>query len=143
MKSIAIGLSLALALATAATGCSKKDDKAASEKQSKVPTVSVGELETMLAKGACTPVDANGPETRKNRGVIPGAIRLSDYETFSAAELPADKARALVFYCANEQCGASHEAAEKALATGHKDVRVLTAGIKGWVDAGKRVEPGA
>jgi rhodanese-related sulfurtransferase len=57
-------------------------------------------------------------------------------------ELPADKARALVFYCANEQCGASHTAAEKARLAGYRDVRVLPAGIFGWIDAGKTVEPG-
>ncbi len=116
-------------------GCSKPEPA--------VGTVSIAELDAMLAKGACTPVDANGPTTRKNRGVIPGAIRLSDYETFSASELPADKSRTLVFYCANEQCGASHTAAEKALATGHTRVKVLTAGIMGWTAAGKPVEPGA
>lgn len=114
-----------------------------SQAEKSVGTVSIAELEAMLAKGACTPVDANGPTTRKNRGVIPGAIRLSDYETFSASELPADKARTLVFYCANEQCGASHTAAEKALAAGHTHVKVLTAGIMGWTAAGKPVEPGA
>ena len=114
-----------------------------SKKSHAISTVTVPELEAMLSKGACTPVDANGPDTRKNKGVIPGAIRLTDYETFAASELPADMARPLVFYCANEQCGASHTAAAKALASGHKDVRVLTAGILGWTKAGKPVEPGA
>jgi rhodanese-related sulfurtransferase len=135
MKSAAAAIVLCVVMLLAA--CSKKQEEHA------IKTVSIAELDTMLAKGACTPVDANGPETRKNRGVIPGAIRLTDYETFAASELPADKARPLVFYCANEQCGASHEAAAKALATGHTQVKVLTAGIKGWVDAGKQVEPGA
>ena len=107
-----------------------------------IAEVSIAELEAMIARGACTPVDANGDATRKKRGVIPGAVRLSDYETYSAAELPADKARPLVFYCANEQCGASHTAAEKARLAGHRDVRVLPAGILGWVDAGKSVERG-
>lgn len=138
MKSILFAAFVAL---TVVPGCSKKDDNAASHKA--IATVTVPELDGMLAKGACTPVDANGPDTRKNKGVIPGAIRLSDYETFAATELPADMARPLVFYCANEQCGASHSAAEKALASGHKDVRVLTAGILGWTKAGKPVEPGA
>jgi rhodanese-related sulfurtransferase len=134
MKSAVLALGLALALTLA---CSKN------ESSSKVKEVSITELKAMLATNSGTPVDANGPETRKNRGVIPGAIRLSDYETFSASELPADKARPLVFYCANEQCGASHTAAAKALATGHTNVKVLPAGIKGWVDAGMLVEPGA
>src|SRR5688572_12383878 len=105
MKSLVLGVCLALASVSAigvtTAGCSKKSDDHG------LRTVSVAELDALLAKNACTPVDANGPETRKNRGVIPGAIRLTDYETFAAAELPADKARPLVFYCANEQCGAS------------------------------------
>jgi rhodanese-related sulfurtransferase len=137
-------------LALAAGGCSKAkpDDKSAKAhaKSVDLAAVSVTELDGLLAKGGCTPVDANGEATRKKRGVIPGAVKLTDYETYSAAELPADKARPLVFYCANEQCGASHTAAEKAVLAGYKDVRVLPAGILGWVAAGKPVdgvEPGA
>ncbi len=108
-----------------------------------IPELTVDELDHLLARAAGTPVDANGPVTRGSKGVIPGAIRLSDYETFSARELPADKTHPLIFYCANEQCGASHAAAEKARKLGHRDVRVLPAGIMGWVAAGKSVEPGA
>lgn len=122
------------------SGC-RKDEKPAAA-AAKIAEVSVAELDALIAQGACTPVDANGDVTRKKRGVIPGAVRLSDYETYSAKELPADKARALVFYCANEQCGASHTAAEKARLAGYRDVRVLPAGIFGWIDAGKTVEPG-
>ena len=89
--------------------------------------------------GDCTPVDANGTETRKKMGVIPGAVLLSDSDTFNASELPADKARQLVFYCANTHCGASHEAADKAITAGYKNVKVLPEGIAGWVKAGKQV----
>jgi rhodanese-related sulfurtransferase len=140
MKSLALSLvslaAVALIALTAGAACSRHDHAA-------IPTVTIGELDTLLARGAATPVDANGPVTRQHKGVIPGAIRLTDYETFTAAELPADRARPLVFYCANEQCGASHTAAERARAQGHRDVRVLPAGILGWAAAGKRVEPGA
>ncbi len=142
MKQRWIVIALALgALALGVAGGCRKDDKPAAAAR-KIVEVSVAELDAMIAKGACTPVDANGDVTRKKRGVIPGAVRLSDYETYAASELPADKARALVFYCANEQCGASHTAAEKALLAGYRDVRVLPAGIFGWIDAGKTVEPG-
>jgi rhodanese-related sulfurtransferase len=131
----------ALALVPVAA-CSKDDGPAAAQPVKQVAEVSVAELDALIAAGACTPVDANGDVTRKKRGVIPGAVRLSDYETYLPAELPADKARALVFYCANQQCGASHTAAEKAVLAGYRDVRVLPAGIFGWADAGKTVEPG-
>ena len=99
--------------------------------------VSVEDLERQLAAGACQAVDANGNITRKRMGTIPGAVLLSDYEAFALAELPADKRRPLVFYCANEYCGASHEAAKRARFAGYTDVKVLPAGIAGWVKAGK------
>lgn len=119
-----------------------KDDRPAAPARpvDKIATVSVAELDGLIAQGGCTPVDANGDTTRRKIGVIPGAVLLSDYETYAASELPADKARPLIFYCANEQCGASHTAAEKAVVAGYADVRVLPAGILGWRDAGKRLQ---
>jgi rhodanese-related sulfurtransferase len=135
----------ALALAAAALGpaCSKgsTDEGAAAPEQRvhrDVPTISIEELEARLAKGDCRAVDANGTPTRQRFGVIPGAVLLSDSETFLPRELPADKAKGLVFYCANEHCGASHEAAERALTAGYTDVKVLPAGIAGWAKAGKQ-----
>ena len=66
------------------------------------------------------PVDANGETTRKKMGVVPGAVLLTDSESVRRSrELPADKGKALVFYCANTQCGASHEAAERAMTAGY------------------------
>ncbi len=126
-------------IAIAATGCAKKTDgEASSQTEAKVPTVTVDELDTMLAKNECQPVDANGQGTRAKMGVIPGAVLLSDSETFKASELPADKSKALVFYCANTSCGASHGAAGKAITAGYTNVKVLPAGIAGWKDAGKK-----
>jgi len=104
------------------------------------PQVTIDELAGMLERGAATPVDANGPSLRNSVGVIPGAVLLTDYETYRTDELPADRARPLVFYCANQQCGASHTAAEKAIAAGYAHVNVLPAGILGWSDAGRPVD---
>jgi rhodanese-related sulfurtransferase len=102
-----------------------------------IAEINVDDLDRQLAAGGAQAVDANGNITRKRMGTIPGAVLLSDYEAFSLSELPADKARPLVFYCANEYCGASHEAAKRARFAGHSDVKVLPAGIAGWVKAGK------
>lgn len=126
---------------TASAACSKSTDKPAATETSKVAELTIAELDGQLAKGDCTPVDANGTETRKKMGVIPGAVLLSDSDTFNASELPADKSRSLVFYCANTHCGASHEAADKAILAGYKNVKVLPEGIAGWVKAGKKVSP--
>jgi rhodanese-related sulfurtransferase len=129
-----------LALATGA-GCSKSNtEKTEQHAASKLPTVTVDEVDQSLAKGDCTPVDANGEATRKKLGTLPGAVLLSDSETFNVSELPQDKSKGLVFYCANTQCGASHEAAEKAITAGYTNVKVMPEGIAGWVKAGKKTQ---
>lgn len=137
-------LALAIALgaagsAGALTGCDRTKD-AKGEHADDIPVMSIDDLAVRIASGTCRAVDANGNQLRKDVGVIPGAVLLTDYETYAASELPADKGQPLVFYCANEQCGASHEAAAKAVSLGYKNVKVLPAGIMGWTSAGQRVE---
>lgn len=130
---------LAAALSASAAGCSR--DRATTEVASAerapvtVPAVSVAELDRMLADHQCQAVDANGDVTRRRMGVIPGAVLLRDLDAVD--QLPADKTRHLVFYCANAACTASHEAAERALTAGYRHVHVLPDGIAGWVKAGK------
>jgi rhodanese-related sulfurtransferase len=135
-------LLFAIAIGTAAIGCSKSDNADSAKVEGKVASVSIEELDGMMAKGHCSPVDANGDATRKKMGVIPGAVLLTDSDTYKPEELPNDKSRTLVFYCANTKCGASHDAANRAILAGHKDVKVLPDGIAGWVKAGKKVQTG-
>ncbi len=138
-------LAAVLALGVGA-GCSKSTEKPQTTQQgepapqAQVPTITVDEVDQKLASGDCVAVDANGTETRKKMGVVPGAVLLTDSETFDVSELPADKSKELVFYCANTRCGASHEAAEKALTAGYTNVKVMPEGIAGWVKAGKQVQ---
>jgi rhodanese-related sulfurtransferase len=118
--------------------CSKPSADEAAKSPRALSALSVDELEGKLRSGECRAVDANGDATRKRLGVIPGAVLLSDYETFLPSELPADKSKGLVFYCANESCTASEEAAARAITAGYVDVKVLPAGIAGWAKAGKQ-----
>lgn len=129
------GSMVAAALALGAAGCAK--DEHVAPTAAAVPEVTIDELAALLAQKACVPVDANGARTRERQGVIPGAVLLTDSADYLPSELPADKATALVFYCANEACSASHEAAARARLAGRTDVRVLPAGIAGWKKAGK------
>ena len=126
-----------LIVALLVVGCSKAPPAA---ERVQVATVSVAQLDRMLADHACQAVDANGDVTRKKLGVIPGAVLLTDYEGYAMTELPADKGKPLVFYCANTECAASHSAAEKAIAAGYRDVKVLPDGIAGWRNAGKKTQ---
>jgi rhodanese-related sulfurtransferase len=138
---------LLLAALAAAPACTKADSQnpapapAPTEiKTATVPTVTVDEVDAKLAKGDVQAVDANADTTRKKMGVIPGAVLLTDSDAFQLTELPADKGKGLVFYCANTMCGASHHAAEKAIAAGYQNVRVMPDGIAGWVKAGKKTQ---
>jgi rhodanese-related sulfurtransferase len=126
-----------LAVATSA-GCSKAHDQGAAAKRAPaaITAVSVDELDQMLTRNDCQAVDANGDQTRKKMGVIPGAVLLTDLDSLD--KLPPDKTRNLVFYCTNTSCDASHYAAEKAITAGYTHVKVLPDGIAGWVKAGKK-----
>lgn len=95
----------------------------------------------LRSKGPPAVFDANSQSTRERAGVIPGAKLLSDYDKYDVSkELPADKSKPLVFYCANAMCTASHSAAERALDAGYTDVSVMVDGIFGWKKAGRRTE---
>ena len=126
-------------LAVATPACSKHESAnpaPTTDVEAQLPAVTVEQLDTMLATNQCQPVDANGEQTRKKLGVIPGAVLLTDSDSIDG--LPTDKAKPLVFYCANAACGASHHAAAKALTAGYTNVKVLPDGIAGWVKAGKK-----
>jgi len=133
---------LIISLALAATGCSKSSSKESPTalEASNLTFISVNDVDAHLAKGTAQAVDANGVATRKHEGVVPGAVLLTDSESYAVTELPTDKTKELVFYCANTHCGASHQAAEKAIASGYTNVKVMAEGIAGWVKAGKKVQ---
>src|SRR5262245_42922598 len=98
MRKLLLASVLACAVATI-SGCTKSTDSR--ETKSAGATNNVDELDKMMTNKACQPVDANGETKRKKMGVIPGAILLTSSDSFAANELPADKSKALVFYCAN------------------------------------------
>jgi hypothetical protein len=101
-------LLLVAALAAAAfAGCSKSDRQEAAAATGKaaedqLAKMTVDEVDHAIAANEVKAVDCNSAETRKKMGIVPGAILISDDDTFAASELPADKSTKLVFYCANE-----------------------------------------
>jgi hypothetical protein len=100
MRSILLAAALSL---TTIAGCSKSDNSeaAGAKAPEKLASMTVDEVDHDLAAKQATPVDCNSERTRKKLGVLPGAIVVSDEETFAASELPADKTAKLVFYCAD------------------------------------------
>jgi rhodanese-related sulfurtransferase len=138
---LVVALAIPASIVLAGSGCSKaREQPAASEaapgKAATIAQITVDDLDRMLAKSDCVAVDANEKTTRQRMGVIPGAVILRDGDL--ADQLPRDKAEHLVFYCANEACRASEEAAEQAVIAGYTHVQVMPAGIAGWVRAGKK-----
>jgi rhodanese-related sulfurtransferase len=136
MRKLLLGCLLG-AQVLASTGCTKaREPGEHAAAVAPIASVTVDELDHMLATGNCQAVDANGDPTRRQMGVIPGAVLLTDMDSLD--KLPADKATSLVFYCANPACGASEYAAAKAMTAGYTHVKVLPEGIAGWVKAGKK-----
>lgn len=83
-----------------------------------------------LQKHYVTVLDVN-PEAIYKRGHLPKAKNIS----FNEIEryLPKSKADRIIFYCMNELCSASHQAAETAVKAGYKNVARMPAGIAGWL----------
>ena len=97
---------LATALSiTAVAGCSKPDKTmsapAADKAEDKLAAMTLDEVERALAANEVKAIDCNGEATRKKMGVLPGAILVTEDDSYAASELPADKATKLVFYCAD------------------------------------------
>jgi rhodanese-related sulfurtransferase len=104
-------------------------------------TVSPSELHRLTLEGGAAVIDVNSPGSWV-QARVPGAVNL-DPAAFEAADLPADHAALLVFYCSNPLCRKAPNAALRAGKLGYGNVRVMSAGIKGWVSAGLPVESGS
>jgi rhodanese-related sulfurtransferase len=102
-----------------------------------VAVVSVNDVQSYIQNKSATVFDANDPDTRKEYGVLPGAVLLASHKDYPLSVLPATKTDKLVFYCGGTQCRASDAAATRAASAGYTDVAVMRAGIRGWKDAGQ------
>jgi rhodanese-related sulfurtransferase len=103
-------------------------------------TISPGDLHRLVQERGVRVFDVNAPG-RWLEGRVPGAVNL-DPAAFGAADLPADKAVRLVFYCSNPLCRKAPNAALRAKKLGYENVSVMSAGITGWVGARLPVESG-
>ena len=97
------------------------------------------ELHGRIGQGGLTVVDVNARRSWL-QARVPGALNLAP--EFDAGLLPADRGTPLVFYCSNPLCRKAPQAARRAGKLGYADVRVMSAGISGWLGAGLPVESG-
>jgi rhodanese-related sulfurtransferase len=132
----AVFATLAVGCHTSSSSSSSTERAAPSAAEEKtIAEVTVSDVQRLVNDKAATILDANDGDTRKEYGVVPGALLLPGKE-YPLSVLPASKTDKLVFYCGGTQCRASDKAASRAASAGYSDVSVMRAGIRGWKDAG-------
>lgn len=132
---LAFGLALAACQKAPAPAEGSADSKADTQEWSK--ELSVPDVAALVQAKGATVLDANDADTRKEQGVVPGAVLLSSSRDYALSELPPAKDAKLVFYCGGTACRASDKAAKRAADAGYADVSVMRAGIRGWKSAGQ------
>lgn len=101
-------------------------------------TISPGDLQALARDGTVTVFDVNSPASWQEAHV-PGARHL-DPDAFAREDLPPGMDASLVFYCSGPLCRKAPRAARRARDMGYANVRVMSAGIRGWVQAGLPTE---
>ena len=103
-------------------------------------SISPAELHGRLRAGGPAVFDLNAPRSWL-AARVPGAVSLA--VDFDPSALPPDHAASLVFYCSNPLCSKAPRAARRAVQLGYTDVRVMSAGIAGWLNAQLPTDSGA
>ncbi|MGC2161303.1 MAG: rhodanese-like domain-containing protein [Silvibacterium sp.] len=102
--------------------------------------ISPAGLRNLLQNESVTVIDVNSRQSWL-RARVPGALSL-DPITYSETDLPPNRDSILVFYCSNFMCRKAPNAARRAKAMGYRNVRVMSAGISGWLSASLPTEAG-
>jgi len=103
------------------------------------PDISVAELKKAIAEKKVVVIDVNGAESYKS-GHVPSALDYTKISGDIAAALPADKSTLIVAYCGGPSCNAYTRAANAAAKLGYTNVKHLSAGISGWLQAKEQTE---
>ena len=103
------------------------------------PDISIADLKQAIADKKVTVIDVNGAASYA-KGHVPGAINFATEKDNLASKLPADKGALVVAYCGGPSCSAYKAAANKASELGYTNVKHLSAGISGWLQAGEATE---
>ena len=100
--------------------------------------VSIKEVKALTESKKAVILDVNGTESYQ-KGHVPTALNYEAVKDKLASSLPADKDTLIIAYCGSPKCKAYKEAAEAAEKLGYKNVKHMSAGIKGWKDAGEKL----
>ena len=105
------------------------------------PDISIDEMKAAIAAKKVTVIDVNGEESYK-KGHVPSALEFGAVKEKLASVLPKDKKALVVAYCGGPKCQAYTAAATAAKKLGYKNVKHMSAGISGWLQAGEKTEKG-
>jgi rhodanese-related sulfurtransferase len=103
------------------------------------PDISIAELKRAIAEKKAVVIDVNGSDSFA-RGHVPTAVNFSDVKDKLASVLPKEKDSLVVAYCGGPSCNAYTRAANAAKELGYTNVKHLSAGISGWLQAKEDVE---
>ncbi len=103
------------------------------------PDISISDLKKAIADKKVTVIDVMGSASYK-KGHVPGAIDFATAKASFAKSLPADKNALIVAYCGGPTCKAYQAAANAAEKLGYKNIKHMSAGISGWLQAGEKTE---
>ena len=112
---------------------------AASAVAGEYPDISIKELKEAIAAKKVTVIDVNGAASYA-KGHIPTAVDFSAKSKELAKVLPKDKKALVVAYCGGPSCNAYQQAATAAEKLGYTNIKHLSAGISGWLQAGEKTE---
>ena len=104
------------------------------------PDISIGDLEKAIKAGKVVVIDVNGAKSFTKRGHIPGAVSFTGATALAQQLSKAKKDTLVVAYCGGPTCSAYKRGASVAAELGFKNVKHLSAGISGWIKAGKKLE---
>ncbi|MCZ7647741.1 MAG: rhodanese-like domain-containing protein [Planctomycetota bacterium] len=105
----------------------------------KVEDISLEDLKKAIADKKVTLIDVNGTDSYK-KGHLPGAVDFASVKDDLAKSLPAEKDALIVAYCGSPQCPAYKQGANAALKLGYTNVKHYAGGLKGWTEAGEKLE---
>lgn len=103
------------------------------------PDISIAELKKAITEKKVTVIDVNGSTSYK-AGHIPTAVNFDAVKADLATVLPKEKDALIVAYCGSPQCSAYTSAANAAKKLGYTNVKHLSAGISGWLQAKEATE---
>ena len=104
------------------------------------PDISIKELKKAIKEKNVIVLDVNGSKSYA-KGHVPTAIDFAAKGgDLKSALKGKGKETLVVAYCGGPSCGAYKRAAAKAKALGFTNVKHLSAGISGWLQAGEKTE---